>query len=181
MATVRKRTWDTPGGPKTAWVADYADQSGKRRLRTFRTRKAADEFLVGARHEIRQGVHTPSSQSITVADAGELWVMQGENDGLERATLLNYRGHLRFHIVPLIGTVKLADLSPGMVQTFRNDLLKTGRSRVMVRKVMTSLGSILGNAMAAGKIARNVVREQTSSARRQGRLSACWTRRALNW
>jgi integrase len=170
MASVRKRTWNTPGGPKTAWVADYADQAGKRRLQTFRTKREADAFLVDAGHEIRQGIHTPASQSITVADAGELWIVQGENDGLERGTLLQYRGHLKYHIAPLIGAVKLSELSPGRIQTFRNELREKGRSPVMVRKIMTSLGSILGNAMAAGKIARNVVREQTSGARRQSRL-----------
>jgi integrase len=40
----------------------------------------------------------------------------------------------------------------------------------MVQKIMTSLCSILIHALSAGKIARNVGREQTSGARRQSRL-----------
>jgi integrase len=160
VASVRKRTWKTGSQVRTAWVADYFDQAGKRRLKTFATRKAADSWLVAARHEISHGIHTPASTSITVAEAGDLWIEQGETDGLERSTLRQRRQHLDLHIRPLIGAVRLADLSPAMVQAFRNDLIAGGRSRVMSRKVVTSLGSLLANAMAAGRVARNVVREQ---------------------
>ena len=156
MASVRKRTWKTGGAVKTAWVADYFDQAGKRRLKTFDTRKAADAWLVNARHEVSQGIHTPASISLTVGEAGELWFEQSENDGLERSTLMQYRQHLEHHIKPLIGSVKLAELSPAMVQAFRNDLIRGGRSRVMAKKAISSLGAILANAMAAGKVARNV-------------------------
>jgi integrase len=170
MASVRKRTWKTGGAVKTAWIADYFDQAGKRRLKTFETRKAADAWLVNARHEVSQGIHTPASTSITVAEAGDLWLAQGEIDGLERSTLMQYRQHLEFHIKPLIGSVKLAELSPGMIQAHRNDLIREGRSRVMAKKAISSLGAVLANAMGAGKVARNVVREQTRETRRQNRL-----------
>jgi integrase len=158
--SIRRRTWKTGDQIKTAWVADYFDQAGKRRMKTFATKKAADAWLVTARHEISHGIHTPASTSITVADAGDLWLAQGETDDLERSTLRQRRQHLDLHIRPLIGTVRLADLSPGAVQSFRNDLIASGRSRAMARKIVTSLGSLLANAMAAGRVARNVVREQ---------------------
>ena len=59
VASVRKRTWKTGGVVKTAWVADYFDQAGKRRLKTFDTRKAADAWLVNARHEVGARVSIP--------------------------------------------------------------------------------------------------------------------------
>jgi integrase len=176
MATIRKRTWrsgeDDDGKPilKTAWVADYCDQAGKRRLKTFPTRKDADAWLVTARHEISQGVHTPARTSITVVEAGELWVEQAERDGLERSTVEAYRRHLSLHIAPLIGTVRLAQLSPAAVLSFRNDLIGSGRSRAMTKKLMTSLGALLAHAMTAGKVARNVVREQARETRRHNRI-----------
>jgi integrase len=160
MASIRKRIWTAGDHDKTAWVADYFDQAGKRRLKTFATKKAADAWLVAARHEVSQGVHAPASTSITVTAAGDLWLAQGETDGLERGTLRQYRQHLDLHIRPLIGAVRLAELSPAAVQKFRNDLIAGGRSRSMARKVMTSLGSLLSVAVASGRAARNVVREQ---------------------
>ena len=55
MASIRKRTWTTGGKVKTAWVVDYFDQHGKRRLKTFETKKAADAWRVTAQHEVSQG------------------------------------------------------------------------------------------------------------------------------
>src|SRR5689334_2492729 len=93
MASVRKRTWTTGGKVKTAWVVDYFDQHGKRRLKTFETKKAADAWRVTAQHEVRQGIHTPASVSLTIGEAGDLWLVQAETDGLEPSTLMQYRQH----------------------------------------------------------------------------------------
>jgi integrase len=161
MATVRKRTWKSGGETKTAWIADYFDQDAKRHIKTFPTKKEANAWLVETQHEVKQGVHTPASTSITVAEAGELWITQAETDGLEASTLAQYRQHLKYHIQPFIGGVKLAEFAPSSVQSFRNTLVREGRSRVMAKKVVGSLGSILAAALAAGKVSRNVVREQS--------------------
>ena len=40
--SIRKRSWTTAKGEqKEAWVVDYADSSGKRRLKTFERKKEA--------------------------------------------------------------------------------------------------------------------------------------------
>jgi integrase len=56
------------------------------------------------------------------------------------------------------------------VQSFRNLLISEGRSRVMASKVVSSLGSILAEAMAGGRVSRNVVREQARHDRRRARV-----------
>ena len=160
MATVRKREWQSGGKTKSAWVATYSDQDGKRRIKTFETKKAANEWLAQTQHEVKQGIHTPERSSITVAAAGEMWVEQAVTDGLEASTVRQYRQHLDLHIKPFIGRLKLAELAPASVQSFRNELIREGRSRVMATKVVGSLGSIMATAMSAGKVSRNVVREQ---------------------
>ena len=102
-----------------------------------------------------------------MVEAGDLWLAQGETDGLEASTLMQYRQHLEYHIKPLIGAVKLAELSPAMMQTFRNRSHPRRSVAGMAKKVVASLGAMLANAMAAGKVARNVVREQARETRRQ--------------
>ena len=68
IMSVRKRAWKTAAGEaREAWVADYADQAGKRRLKTFKRKKDADAFATKASVEIEEGVHTPASASITIA------------------------------------------------------------------------------------------------------------------
>jgi integrase len=154
MASIRKRTWKAGGEEKTAWIADYFDQAGKRHIKTFRTKKEADAKLVSIRGEVAQGVHTPENASITVAEAAELWIQSGELENLERSTLRQYRNHARLHINPLIGALKLARLSTPAVEAFRDDLLRKG-SRAMARKVLASLKSIVSEAQRRGLVAHN--------------------------
>jgi integrase len=157
MATVRKRTWNAGGEAKTAWVADYFDQDGKRRLKTLPTKKAADAWLVQARSQVAAGTHTPESTSITVAEAAAQWIKRGELEALERSTLAKYRNHVTLHINPAIGSTKLARLSAPAVESFRDDLL--GRlSRPMAQKVLGSLKAILNDAQRRGSVAQNVAR-----------------------
>src|SRR5712671_3409991 len=154
VASIRKRTWKSAGEEKTAWIADYFDQGGKRHIKTFSTKKAADAWLVSTRSEVARGVHTPENASITVAEAAELWLQTGELEKLERSTLRQYRNHVVLHINPLIGSDKLARLSSPMVESFRDALLKKG-SRAMARKILASLKSILSEAQRRGMVAYN--------------------------
>ena len=110
--SIRKRKWNSADSvEQTAWVVNYTDQAGKRRLKSFDKKREANSFQVGLGGELRSGVHVPDSQSVTVAEAGRLWVLSCEAAGLERATLGPYRQHLGLHIIPLIGAVKLSRLS----------------------------------------------------------------------
>jgi len=49
MASVRKRTWVSGGEKQEAWIADYFDQAGKRHIKTFAKKKAADAWLTDAK------------------------------------------------------------------------------------------------------------------------------------
>jgi len=78
--SIRKRTWKTAKGEaKEAWVVDYVDGAGKRRLKTFSKKKEADAYETTAKHELAQGTHTPDSASVTVAEAAERWLKTCES------------------------------------------------------------------------------------------------------
>ena len=181
MAKVRKRTWQTKTGEHAAWTADYhspgPDGKRQRHSQTFPTRKEASAWLAQTVVEIKQGVHTPAHRSPTVIEAGEAWIAQAEADGLERASIHQYRTHLDLHIKPFVGLHKLAELTPAAVQSFRNVLIRQGRSRSLAGKVVSSLGSILAEAMARGQVARNVVHEQARGDRRRARVEKRHTRK----
>src|SRR5262249_40394985 len=100
---------------------------------------------------------TADSQSVTVAEAGRLWLEGCEAASLERSTLDYYRQHLERHIIPLIGSVKLSRLTVPMVRAFE-DKLALDRSLVMVRKARVSLGALLSDAQERGLVGQNVVR-----------------------
>ncbi|UHD44934.1 site-specific integrase [Aureimonas altamirensis] len=160
--SVRKRTWTTPKGEhKTAWVVDYFDGQGVRRLKTFKLKKEADAFSATASVEVRQGTHVADSASVTVNAAGKLWLATATASGLERSTTAQYRQHLELHMAPLIGDTLLSKLNVPAVRQFEDDLRESGRSPAMVRKVITSLGSLLSDAQERGLVGRNVVREKS--------------------
>lgn len=175
--SIRKRTWKTASGEaKEAWVVDYTDQGGKRRLKTFAKKKEADAFRSQAHVEVRAGVHTPDSASVTVGQAAELWIESCHANGLESATIDAYEQHIRLHIKPFLARTKLSQLTAPMLREFE-DRLRRGdpapsetagapRSPAMVRRVVTSLSTLLGDAQERGLVARNVARDLRSRRKR---------------
>jgi integrase len=163
--SIRKRTWATSKGEaREAWIVDYTDQDGDRHIETFERRKDADKRHADVKVDIGKGVHTAPSKSLTVAEAAERWIKRVEADGRERTTVRQYRQHADLHIVPRLGPIKLAHLTPARIETFRDGLLEK-LSRALARKVLTSLKSLLKNAghshAAAGvSIKRNKRKER---------------------
>jgi integrase len=167
--SVRKRTWTTRRGEqKTAWVVDYVDRAGDRHIETFERKREADAYHATVRVDVAKGVHTPSSKSITIADAANDWLARVEGDGRERTTIAQYRQHVNLHIAPRIGNVKLAALTTPSVEKFRDDLVRD-MSRPMARKVLGSLKSLLKDAKRRGNVAQNVAADTTVKAMARSR------------
>ena len=155
---IRKREWITPAGEaRQAWLVDYRDGQGKRRFKQFARKKDAEAWSTGARWQVSQGVHTADSQSITVAEAAELWIQRAEANGREQSTVKQYRELKRLHIEPLIGSERLSQLSMPKVEAFKDRLLED-RSRAMAGKAVRALSSILTEAQRRGLVAQNVAR-----------------------
>lgn len=158
--SVRKRRWTTPNGvAKEAWVVDYVDTTGKRRLKTFTKKKEADQFAATATVEVREGVHVADTATITIEEAAKLWLRSGDAADLERTTIDQRKQHLNLHIVPLAGSVKLTKVTAPWVRSFQDDLREKGRSAAMIKRVTISLGSILADAQGRGLVVRNAVHE----------------------
>lgn len=172
--SVRKRVWkNRKGEEKTAWAVDYVDQEGKRRHKTFERKKDADDFHAKAKVEIKAGTHTADSASITVAEAGERWLVACVNAGLERTTVDAYRSHVHLHINRFLGPRKLSELTVPLISDFETKLragtdTEKPRSPAMVKRVRSDLGALLSYAQETGLVVRNVVREMRSN-RRRGR------------
>jgi integrase len=175
--SIRKRRWTTPHGEaREAWVVDYSDQLGHRHHKTFARKKGADAYHAQVAVDMKAGIHTPDSSSVTIDTASRLWLESREAAGVERTTLDMYRTHFERHIAPLIGATKLTALTVPFVRAFE-DRLREERSPAMVRKVLVSLSGILADAQDRGLVAQNVVRNRrrgagNSDARQRHRLEA---------
>jgi integrase len=156
--SVRKRSWKSPSGEiKEAWVVDYVDQHGERHIKTFAKKRDADAHHAIVGVAVRNGTHTADSKSVTVAKAAELWLESCEAAGLERATMVAYRQHADLHIAPILGALRLSQLTVPVVRGFEDRLRRDGRSPAMVRKARRSLGALLADAQERGLVAQNVV------------------------
>jgi len=85
--SVRKRTWTSGGREKSARAATVTDQNGKRRQKSFKTQKAAKDWVVQTEQEKKLGIYTPDSETITVKEGGDLWLEKAEQDGLAPWTI----------------------------------------------------------------------------------------------
>jgi integrase len=156
MSSIRRRTWTASSGEKkSAWQVDYRDTRGHRRSKQFHRKKDAEAWLTQAAWQVTQGTHTPDSQSVTVKQAGNIWIAKAGADRLERATIENYRRVLDRHIVPFIGAERLSRLTMPAVRAFADDLLKN-RSRPTATRALHHLRMILTEAQRRGLVAQNV-------------------------
>ncbi len=158
--SVRKREWKTPkGDSKTAWIVDYFDAGGTRRQKTFRLKKEADAFAATASIEVREGTHVADRETATVEAAGKLWIKSATAAGLERSSVEDYERTLRLHIEPFIGASRLNTLNTAKLRAFEDTLRDEGRSASMVKRVMTTLGTLLADSQERGLVVRNAARE----------------------
>jgi integrase len=145
--SIRRRQWTRKDGSiGTGLACDYYSGDGKRCHATFRTRKAAKEYMATAQVEIKAGTHTPRSRSATIAEAAARWIEQAEVDQLERATVRTYRAIVEHHITPFLGATRLADLTSPAIVAYEAALLRGGRSPGMIKRVTGALSMILGCA-----------------------------------
>lgn len=164
--SICKREWTTKDGKKEAWVVNYTDAKGVRRLKTVKTKKAAIAFEATTTVDIQKGVHVADSASMSIKGAGALWITTAEQDGLERSSVDQRKAHLRLHIEPFIGDTLLSQFNVPAARAFTDTLRENGRSPAMVRKVMGSLGSIITDAQERGNATSNPVRDLRGSRRR---------------
>jgi integrase len=170
--SIRKRTWMRSTGPRTAWIVDYGVFDAKRgkrirAIKTFKLERDARNFAATTHVQIREGMHIPASASMTVEKGGDLWLANCRANGLEPSTVEQYEQHLRLHIKPYIGHLKLPQVTVPTVAEFQKTLRDNGRSAAMVRGVTGSLHSIFATAQEQGLVNHNPVSALSHRRRRR--------------
>lgn len=167
MASVRKRILPRTG--ETRWQVDYRDQGGKRRAKQFITKAEAVSYETTIRTELRAGTHVPDSATVTLSEAGDLWIQRAETEGLEAGTIRQYRQHLKHHIKPHLGATKLSRLTKPVAEEFRDGLVEK-LSRPLARAVLTSLKGILKDAQRRGLVGHNAAADTEIKLSKRGKV-----------
>ena len=111
--SVRRRTWrNGDGSLGEAWVVNYTDAGGKRRLKSFNRKREAESFeaAVAVRMSVLVSMFLTASRSRSPRRAG-YGSQAAKPPILERCTLDAYRQRVMLHIVPFPRRRELSQLS----------------------------------------------------------------------
>lgn len=113
------------------------------------TKKAASKELEASIAEYERNGGLVDS-SISLADYLELWLSTVVREQLAPGTAAGYEGHVRNHLIPLLGNVSLVSLNLFTIQKAFNELKLRGMHPTTMRRVKATLSSALNYAVRAG-------------------------------
>lgn len=136
-----------------AWVTATVDGKRHRRHVRGRTRAEVNAQVDRVRSEWHGGV-LPDGGAVTLSDWLQSWIT-AKAMSVRPKTLTGYRGDMK-HIDPLIGSLTLAKLTVEDIERLYRHVLDRGRAPATVIHIRATLTAALGDAVARGRIARNV-------------------------
>lgn len=174
--TIRKRTW---GDGKDGWQVDLFVR-GKRTRKQFATKAEAKAYELEVRTQARTGIFRPEATKMTVADVvPQYFAYLDERKKLGKrmvqATLVWKKAHVRNYIVGGVefvgprnsacafehglGSYKLAELTPDVIEGFIDKVLAMGRSMKTARDIRITLVGLLDFAKRKGYVGVNAARD----------------------
>ncbi len=125
----------------------------RRRKRLTAATKREVEALIAATIQAAQGGFTDAGRA-TVREYLARW-QEDAAPTLRAATRRRYADLIRLHILPQLGNVRLAKLSPADVQRLYSNRLAAGLSPTSVRQIHSVVHRALDQAVRRGLLARN--------------------------
>ena len=155
----KKATRGAQGGgnirqrPDGLWEARYTvgrdPGTGKQIQKSVygKTQKEVRQKLSKVTNEIDEGTYFEPSK-MTVGQWMDLWLKEYTDDK-KYLTVKHYKAQITAHIKPCLGAVKLADLTPPVIQTFYNGLRRgEGGKDPLASKSVRNVHGILTKALS---------------------------------
>jgi integrase len=150
------------------WVELERGPDGKRRQLSrggFRTRKEAEQAYAEVRDQLRLGTFAPPTKTTVGSFLVGEW-LPAVKASIRPSTHELYTTITNAYVVPRIGEVRLAEVTPAKLNALYAELLTTGRrhsaedgptglSPKMVRHVHTLVHKVLSDAVRWGHLTRN--------------------------
>jgi hypothetical protein len=152
MATVTKVTRKVGGKAYEYHAVRFTDPgTGKEKTRYFTSKKLADQARVEIEGRVVTGTYSEDTHHITVRRIAERWRKAGYSprraDELRSTTAADYETALERYVLPRWGAVRMSDIRAGMLEIWRNELLKGGVGASTVRKALLVVGILFRFAM----------------------------------
>ena len=136
------------------WEARLPLGDGKRWMVTVRTRKEAYERLNAAIKDRQAGLR-PQNERITVAEFLARWLDESALPSVRPGTYASYERLVRVHLIPELGRLRLARLTPDLVQAALNRRREAGQTPANIAKMRTVLRRALTIGQRWGLIHQN--------------------------
>jgi integrase len=143
---------------KPRWVVRWRE-AGRNRQRTFdkRSDAVAWEAQTRRRRQFRGAAELAAERTTLAEYAGEWWTAYAEPN-LSPATLALYATALDLRVLPALGAMTLAEISPAHVERMFSDLRREGTGDPSILKAASVLSAIFSRAVANGLVPANPVR-----------------------
>ena len=141
--------------PSGRWQARYPGPDGMTRTApdTFERKKDADQFLSEVETDLRRGDwFDPLAGRVPLGKYVAVWI---EERDLSLRTAELYRGLLRNHIEPWLGSVDVAELTPPAVRRWRTQLREKGVTVGVMVKAYRLLHAVMATALEDGSVRTN--------------------------
>ncbi|MCM3787891.1 site-specific integrase [Domibacillus indicus] len=130
--------------------------TGKRKQkkkRGFATKKEAEKALTALLNELNERAYIePSKQRYD--DYMKAWIKEKKHD-LSVQTLKAYNSYLKAHILPNLGAVPLAKLTPLHIQCFVGELRNKGLAETTTKRIFNVVNASLNSAVKLELIKKN--------------------------
>jgi integrase len=147
------------GNGDRRWVADLfvgEKANGKKDMKSFYgdTKAEAVDKRQAYYNDALKGLNVDAGRN-TMGEYLDGW-LEGLSD-LAKNTFTSYEQHVRLHLKPLIGAVKLCKFDVDNVKYLYQELAKRGVSAAMIRKVGTTLSIAVNDGIEEKKLVWNPV------------------------
>jgi integrase len=139
------------------WAASVSLLGGKRKALYGKTRAEVAQKMKKAQQSIDSGLPLPSER-VTLAAYLEHWLEDSVKQSVRPYTFQSYSMLVHRHIIPELGRIALAKLSPQDVQSLLNHKRESGLSPRTVQYIHSIVRRALGQAERWGMVPRNVAR-----------------------
>lgn len=160
MAYINKRSRKNKSG-KTVHIyrVRYADFSGVMRERNFSRLSEAKRFAESLT-EVKLGEISGPAEMIRFLDLGRAYMRACKNgrDGRMPVAASTYKtnhGYLENHVVPVMGDLRLTQLTPALMNRFAQDFIQRTTSRQTAKHLLTLTKAILQYGTRHGYLTKN--------------------------
>jgi integrase len=141
---------------KGLWEARLTLETGQRKSWYAKTYREAERILTRAKRERDLGAQVDFDERQTVAQYLTGWLDAVKSSGVKPRGFARYESDVRLHLIPAVGAIRLAKLSPQHLQRLYAQELDAGFAPASVAHMHAVIHAALETAVRHNVIARNV-------------------------